>query len=63
MEEQLGIQVDGAFFNEDGTTLGWSEFIQKIESVGLCYGGTTLWINSNGDTRPGIETTFPKYDK
>lgn len=48
--KQLGIKVNGSFFNEDGTKLTWYEFIKKIESVGLEYGGETLPIDEDGNT-------------
>lgn len=43
------MKVDGAFFNEDGTNMDWFEFIEKIESDGLEYGGETTLITEDGD--------------
>lgn len=50
MNKLTGIKVNGAFFNEDGTNLTWQEFVDKIESVGLSYGGLSLPIDDEGKT-------------
>lgn len=49
MGKQIGMKVDGAFFNEDGTDMDWFEFIEKIESVGLEYGGESTLITEDGE--------------
>ncbi len=48
VERQLGIKVNGAFFNMNGTELTWGDFIRKIESVGLEYGGETQRVDEDG---------------
>ena len=49
MSKVIGIEVDGAFFNADDTNLTWDDFIRKIESVGLEYGGKTTPIDDEGN--------------
>lgn len=44
-----GIEVEGVFFNKDGSNLNWDSFIEKIESVGLIYGGKTIPIDEEGN--------------
>lgn len=54
-----GIKVDGMFTKEDGTTLGWGEFLEKIEAVGMFYDGYTRWADSEtGENEEGIETSI-----
>lgn len=45
----IGIQVEGAFFNEDDSKLSVEEFISKLESVGLHYGGYSIPIDDEGN--------------
>lgn len=58
MDTGLGIRVSGFVFNEDGTTLGWTEFIEKIESVGLEYTGKVGWVDTEGKPVKGIEESI-----
>lgn len=48
-KRQLGMRVDGGFFNEDGSDLTWDNFIEKIEKVGLSYTGKTLPLDDEGN--------------
>lgn len=47
--KQMGMKVNGAFFNADGNVLSWENFVEKIESVGLEYGGETSPIDDEGN--------------
>lgn len=55
-----GIRVDGAFYNEDDSELTWDGFIDKIESVGLSYGGLSLPIDDEGNVLNCNERVKPK---
>lgn len=57
-----GIELDGAFFNEDGSTLTWIDFVDKIESVGLQYGGKTCPVDSEGDYYTIVDGDIVKWE-
>lgn len=45
----MGILIDGAIFNYDGSDLSLAQLLKKLESVGLEMGASTQPIDSEGN--------------
>lgn len=61
MDKVIGLELNGAVFNQDGTPLTVDQFLDKIESVGLHFRGslyilyTFKEINEEGNIVTGKE--------
>lgn len=48
MKKQMGIYIEGAVFNADGTDINLAALLEKLESVGLELGASTQPIDDEG---------------
>ncbi|MCY8934477.1 hypothetical protein MOE21_18015 [Bacillus atrophaeus] len=56
----IGLHIEGALFNEDGTEFTYNNFIKLIESNGIEFGGQTCVITDEGKFLDGTGIMFTK---